>query len=363
MFSLNILAILFLLFSYLAAYVTPASNFWWLQFFGLAFGILVIVNFLFILFWILFKPKRAIYSLIAIIIGINRILLVVQPDFSSSEKKIINDEAHPIKVMSFNVRLFDLYNWFGKHQLRDKIIAFLKKESPDIICFQEYYTSEGSIYNFRMNDTIKAILPAAYSHIVYTSNLHDNKDHWGIATLSKYPIVGKKSVRYKSKGRDLFICSDVVVEDDTMRIINSHLESIRFKDEDYRFIENLGSDGNEEELNNSLNILRKLKWAYTKRARQVKVVKEEITKSPYPVIVCGDFNDTPSSYTYKELSDGLFDAFRESGKGFGKTYAGKFPSYRIDYILYDKKFKSSGFTTHDEKLSDHYPISCFIYKK
>jgi endonuclease/exonuclease/phosphatase family metal-dependent hydrolase len=363
MFLLNIIAIVSLCFSYLAAYITPASDFWWLQFFGLAYGILVIVNLFIILFWLLLKRKNAWYSLVAILIGANRLFQLFQPGTSIAENKLPKNSDYPVKVMSFNVRLFDLYNWSGNHEYRNKILSFLKSESPDIVCFQEYYSSEGTDYNFRMNDTLKSILPAVYSHIQYTSNLHDNKDHWGIATFSKYPIVNKKKVYYKKKGRDLFICTDVVIKNDTLRIINAHLESIRFKTQDYRFIENLGSDATEEELSTSINILKKIKWAYTRRARQIKVVKEEIDNSPHPVILCGDFNDTPASYSYHKLSDGLADAFRESGSGFGRTYAGNFPSFRIDYILHDKKFKSAGFTTHRVNLSDHYPISCLVYKE
>src|SRR5207253_3238831 len=139
-------------------------------------------------------------------------------------------------------------------------------------------------------------------------------------------------------GKNVFLCSDIVVGNDTFRVVNTHLESIRFKPEDYKFIENIGAES-EEELNGSINILRRMKRAYTKRAQQVSVLKNEITGSSYPVILCGDFNDTPNSYTYNVLSDGLSDSFRQSGKGFGRTYAGIFPSYRIDYILHDKKLK------------------------
>jgi endonuclease/exonuclease/phosphatase family metal-dependent hydrolase len=82
-----------------------------------------------------------------------------------------------------------------------------------------------------------------------------------------------------------------------------------------------------------------------------------IEQSPYPVIICGDFNDTPSSYTYHQLSEGLIDAFKESGNGIGHTYGGALPSFRIDYILHDERFKSTRFNTIRSKFSDHYPIT------
>src|SRR5204862_7418375 len=109
-------------------------------------------------------------------------------------------------------------------------------------------------------------------------------------------------------------------------------------------------------------ILR-LKRAFIKRSQQVRVLHRHILESPYPVILCGDFNDTPSSYTYATLCKGMEDSFRESGSGFGKTYIGAFPSFRIDYILHDGKLHSTGYLTHGEKLSDHFPISCWIGRK
>ena len=96
----------------------------------------------------------------------------------------------------------------------------------------------------------------------------------------------------------------------------------------------------QDEVAGSISILRKLKSAFVKRAKQVDALHEYISKSPYPVILCGDFNDTPTSYTYHTVRGGLRDAFVDSGTGMSGTYAGKLPSFRIDYILYDKKFKS-----------------------
>jgi endonuclease/exonuclease/phosphatase family metal-dependent hydrolase len=362
MFYLNVIAILSLLFSYLASYISPAGGLWWLQFFGLAFGAFFILNLFFIIFWLIFGRRKAYLSLIAILIGINKLFAVVQPNFNAvfskaSDKK--NDGAS-IKVMTFNVRVFDLYNWFHKQELKDKILQFLKQESPDIVCFQEYYSSESKVYNFNMNDTLTSIIPASYSHIEYTLTLHNNKDHWGIATFSKYPIVERKAIPFQKNGKNVFLCTDILMGEDTFRVVNSHLESIRFKEEDYKFVENIGGE-NEEEISGSMNILRKMKRAYVKRALQVNVLKSEISKSPYPVILCGDFNDTPNSYTYSILTDRLTDAFRESGSGLGRTYTGAFPSFRIDYILHDKRLRSTNYTTYLENLSDHYPISCIIH--
>jgi endonuclease/exonuclease/phosphatase family metal-dependent hydrolase len=359
MFFINIICVLFLLFSYFASYISPEGKFWWLQFFGLAYGPILIINFFFIIFWLFAGRKRMWLSALAILVGIGRIFAIAQP-FNMTDGKKAVDEGNPaIKVMTFNVHVFNLYDWKGNEKKKDEILNFLRKESPDVVCFQEYYTSESGAYRFNMNDTLKAIIPAEYSHIEYTTTLHGDKDHWGIATFSKYPVVNKQAIRFRKKGRNLFLATDILAGNDTIRIINTHLESIRFKEEDYKFVSNIGGE-NEEEIAGSMSILRKMKRAYSKRALQVGVLKNEIAKSPYPVIVCGDFNDTPNSYTYSQLTDGLKDSFRESGTGFGQTYAGVFPSFRIDYILHDSRLLSTNYTTHKEDLSDHYPVSCTI---
>jgi len=361
MFILNIIAVLFLLLSYGASFISP-EKIWWLALFGLGYGILLSIHALFIIFWLLLKNKKFLLSFCAVIIGGSKILNIAEIHFFETAPTIKNASAFPLKVMSFNVRLFDLYNWMHNTETREKIFQFLAQESPDIVCFQEYYTSESRENNFNYNDTLKEILHAPYSDVEYTVTMQ-KLNHWGIATFSRFPIVNRHAVRFQKKDGNIFIFSDIAIGTDTIRVYNTHLESIRFRMQDYKFIENLGTDVEQDEVKGSLGIISRLKRAFIKRELQVDILHRHISESPYPAILCGDFNDTPSSYTYSTLSKGLDDAFRESGSGLGKTYAGAFPSFRIDYILYDPRLHSSGYRTIHEKLSDHYPISCFIEKK
>lgn len=355
---LNILWLAALLLSYLAAYISPAKI-WWLALFGLGYGTALVVNLFFILFWLFRRDKRFRYSLLLAILGIGKIFGMFQLNFTPQEEEATQWKKGRIKVMSFNVRLFDLYNWFHNADTRDRIFEFLQKEKPDVICFQEFFTSDLPNRTYKNDDTLKFLL-SAFAHIEYTLTLRE-KDHWGIATFSKFPIVKKQAVHFQKRGGNIFIYSDIKVGDDTLRIFNTHLESIRFKNEDYRFIQNLGNDEVEQdEIQGGLTILRRLKRAFVKRANQVKVLHDTMDASPYPLILCGDFNDTPSSFTYHTLADDLKDAFRESGNGFGKTYAGPFPSFRIDYIFTDPRLNSYAYETHREKISDHYAISCFV---
>ena len=107
-----------------------------------------------------------------------------------------------------------------------------------------------------------------------------------------------------------------------------------------------------------------MKKAFVIRANQVDILKRNIDHSPYPVIICGDFNDTPASYTYHEMTAGFHDSFCKAGTGFlGSTYAGNFPSFRIDYILYDDAFTASNYSKNSINFSDHYPVQVFLKEK
>ena len=153
------------------------------------------------------------------------------------------------------------------------------------------------------------------------------------------------------------IYSDIVTPLDTIRVFNAHIGSIRFKEEDYALFDQSGDGDTKKSVG---RVLRLLKRAYVKRSKQVDRIAEAIKASPYPVILCGDLNDTPVSYCYAVLNELLEDAFVNSGWGIGRTYVGVVPSNRIDYIFYSKEYVSSSFNVHDLNVSDHKPISSYI---
>jgi len=365
---INIGFIQLLLISYLASFASPV-NLWWLEFFTLSYGIFLSINIFFVLFWLLLRERYFLYSLIAIFIGINKVSGIFQFHFSGQKNvSSAHSQEHPqLKVMTYNVHVFDLYNWYHDHEYRPKILALLGKESPDIVCLQEFYSSTRKDYRYENADTLKKILAASYAHIEYTLTLRGT-DHWGIATYSKYPIINQQAVHFNGSQGNIFIYSDIVAGIDTFRVFNVHLESDRFQPADYRFIKDLQIGKSEDSKVNGYwkrikSIVVRLKDGTVKRGMQAPLMRDYIAKSPYPVIVYGDFNDTPASYTYHVLSENLKDAFRESGSGFGQTYSGAFPSFRIDYILHDKRIESYSYKTGKENYSDHYPVSCIIQRK
>jgi endonuclease/exonuclease/phosphatase family metal-dependent hydrolase len=356
---LNTLAVIPLLGSYLAAYVPPDKS-WLLAFLGLAYPALVLINLLFVVFWLFLLRKYFLISLCAILIGWSYIGAHIRFNKQVSDENLRGQ----IKLMSYNVRLFDLYNWKDSKSraTRDKIFDLIYTESPDILCIQEFYG--GDKRHFNVLDTLLSFQKARFCHVSYIKGNRPDL-HVGIAIFSKYPIINNQEVTYENSKDNFCIYSDLLIGKDTVRVINTHLESIRLGKEDYLFVSDLASNRTEKH-NISLGsrkIFGKMRSAYQKRAEQVLSVRKEIEKSPYPVILCGDFNDTPSSYVYHKINQKLDDAFVEAGFGMGKSYAGIIPLFRIDYIFHDTNFVAQNFKTLDVEFSDHYPITTFLKRK
>ncbi len=346
---INILAVVGIITAYASTYVNP-SDFWLLAFFGLAYPFLLLLNVLFAFYWALRKRKLFLLSFVAIIIGANHLSHFIQ--FNPSQTPTEGNST--FKIMSYNVRLFDLYDWSENKNTRNNIFKLLTEEDADIMCFQEFFYSDRKDY-FATRDTLLKFHRVQYSHEQYT-HLVKKVHHFGIATFSAYPIVHKGVIEFTNDANNVCIYSDIKIKNDTIRVYNAHLASIRFGKEDYEFIEGLGNNNDEDIEQGSRRIVRQLKSAFIKRAEQVQQITAHIAESPYPIIVCGDFNDTPVSYCYREFTRHLTDAFVESGNGIGSTYNGKFPSFRIDYILYSKGVNAYQFKTLPDKLSDHHPI-------
>lgn len=346
-FYSNIIVVIALLAAYLAPVSNP-ENFIIPAFFGLAFPYIFIANLLYIVYWISSKNIRFVLSLIAILAGWNH----VSGTFQFNIPKSSSNSDNEIIIMSYNVRLFDLYNWTDNIRSRNKIFDLIKTQNADILCFQEFYYDKTK--HFNTVDTLIDFQKAKNTHTSYTYTVR-NKYHFGIATFTKYPIVKRGKIDFQSTN-NICIYTDIILNTDTIRIYNCHLESIHFQPENYNFIDSIGYKSEDERLKGIKDIIFRLESAYAKRAGQVDIIADHIENSPYKVIVCGDFNDTPVSYTYAKISSGLIDSFREEGFGFGSTYNRNPLLLRIDYILHDESFSTRYFKTIREKNSDHYPI-------
>jgi len=347
---INLTAVFFLFLTYSALFINP-HDFKFIAVTGLVYPFILFVNIVFILIWLLIDYRKAIFSLLAIIIGWHQ----VGDTFQFSTNKLNDTTITSFEVLTYNARMFDRYNWIKEGSTTNQILDFIESENPDILCIQEFYSNKTDSLNIRKQ--LKKHFKSNFCHIVFASD-GPTIYNYGIATYSKYPIINKGSIKFEDE-QEISIYSDIIIEKDTVRFYNCHLESVHFGYEDYHFIDSLGvAENNDNQYKRFKKILKKLFSAYEKRAIQAQLIAEHIKTSPYPTIIAGDFNDVPVSYVYHKISDNLNDAFSCSGSGIGNTYNLSFFKIRIDYLLYDDNFQSYEFKTHKIKLSDHYPVSC-----
>lgn len=350
----NILAGTGLILSYLSLYFSPEKN-WLLPFFGLLYPYLLLVNIIFSLYWALRFRIYFLISLVTILIGWNLIRRTVQMEVSTAPLTA----GKSFQVMTYNVRNMSNNNLLiPDPEVRDAIVELLVNNRPDILCLQEFEAVGENPLEF-IESMAQALGLPYYEFARY--NERSTKRIDAIITFSRFPMITGHALK-KDVHRNYCLINDLLIGKDTVRLYNIHLESVRFRHEDYTFINDLDLqfEENENIKEGSRRVFNKLKAAYILRSQQVKSLSLSMEHSPFPVIVCGDFNDTPCSYSYQVLSRAKKDAFMESGSGLGNTYAGTLPSLRIDYILYDRKFRSFAYTTGREKLSDHYPVAATL---
>ncbi len=351
MILMNLASIFVLLVGYLAAWIKP-SVYWPIAFFGLAYPFSLIVNFLFFIYWLINRRWFALAPLLFIAIGWNTLLNYVQ---IGNKKSPIPDEN--ISVLSYNAHLFkpiktNKYDKKSKHEMLEMIL----KENTDIICFQEFYYRRKGVYN------IKDSLMNKGGYTYFKEELFDKNDNefMSMAILSKYKIINFEVLRFHDRMHaNMCTYADVLYNGDTIRIINIHLQSISFQPEDYKYLDQVKNV--ETDMESSKRIGARLKNAFLYRGGQAEMVRELIEETPYPIIICGDFNDTPASYSYNIISKNLKNAFREKGSGVGVTYNGAFPNFQIDYLLCSKEFEVCDYRIIKKRYSDHYPVKAIFH--
>ena len=262
-------------------------------------------------------------------------------------------EAKTIKLLTYNTC------GFGQNAARSdgrNILKFIKEQDPDIVCLQEY------TMNGRVDGLNERKVRAELRQLPYYYYCPSNSDSGsGLAIFSRYPISKRRSLNYESLYNNSCYC-EVDVDGQPITLFNNHLESNQLSMEDREFYNQMLDHLDSDMIKTMRStLIRKLARAYRVRAQQADTLRSVIDRQTNPVIVCGDFNDTPISYAYRHVrGSDLQDAYRDSGNGFGITYHENKFLFRIDHILYSPQLKASEATVHHVNFSDHYPVTTLL---
>lgn len=348
----NILAVLALEFALLAGHVLPSSTSF-LAIFGLFYPLLLFINLFFILLWVSLKSYWAVLSLFFILLGFQN--LKNNFPFNFFENK--ESSSKSIKLVSYNVQNFGFeISDSAAAKLKHSIINYVSECQSDIICFQEFKSRDKILYE--PLKSLKNELNAESYYFESYFNPRYNELLTGLAIFSKYIAIDKGKLKFEGS-RTFGIFTDLLIGTDTVRVYNIHFASIQLMKADIGFVVN--PDINDEESKmHLLKIYDKLSEAFKLREKQVTFLINQIKASPYKIILCGDFNDPPSSFTYHQVTEFLEDTYIEKGKGLSWTYAGKIPFLRIDYIMKSPGFKTLDYRMEKVNYSDHFPVSVVL---
>ncbi len=323
-FRLNIVMVVLLFLACITPHLTN-ENFSFLTFISLSVPALVLINLLFVIYWILLKKIKFILpSLVVLFIGYFALGTFYKFNFFEAEPA-----ADDLKVMSFNVRYFNKFRNIESETVFEDTQSFIATEDPDIICFQE-------------PDYLKRNEFKKYPH--FFLKYIDTYGRGLLGIYSKYPIINKGMIAFpKTHSNASF--ADIVYKNDTIRVYNVHLESLGITPGN-RTLRKKRSD----------KVVRMLNSAFKKQQEQAEILEKHITASPYKTLLCGDFNNNQFSNIYKTIKGDFQDTFIEQGSGYGRTlYFHRIP-VRIDFILADKSFEVTSHKNYDVKFSDHYPV-------
>ena len=345
-YFLSILFTIFILglsiFAYFSGKINPVENMF-AAYVALSKPILVVVNTILFTYWLI----RLRYWLWIPLTG-----LMVNYEYITSMYQIYNPTKYAnenrLKIVTYNVHSFgnEITGFSAK-----EFAEMMNKEETDVLCFQEY-RGNGDFTEQDLQNTYAKTFP--YSFI---------PEGLSQAIYSRYPIKQSQTIEFPNTNNGA-IWADLDVKGMTIRIINVHMQTTNFDKMRSKAAQARGAQDEEQERAIYLDYSDNFRENTVRRAGQAEQITSLINATEYPLIVCGDFNDSPISYTHRVVGEGLNDAFVESGNGFGISYNQNHFYFRIDNILLSKNLKSYRCTVDNTiKSSDHYPIWCYVAEK
>lgn len=331
MFLLNLVFIVLTFIAYLLPFLSP-KIFPFLSVFTLFMPIVFLINGLFFMYWAIQFKKRMVLSCLVLLIGItffNKFYKFSAQEYPESDKDFT--------VMSYNVRLFNVFKWLERDDIPDVILEFINTQNPDILCIQEFSNSakiDLKIY--------------PYKYVL----IEGEKIKTGQAIFSKFPIIDQGVIAFPNSTSNV-VFADIKKGKDIIRVYNMHLQSIKISPDVGEISDNIDVIDQQK----SKFLYNRISKAFKQQQEQAVIFKEHQKECKYPVIICGDMNNSAFSYVYRNIKGALKDSFEEAGKGFGATYKFKYYPARIDYIFADEAMEVKQFESFSEfQNSDHYPI-------
>jgi len=330
-FVFNLVLTLLTFIAYVLPFLAP-KLFPLLSVLTLILPLFLILNGLFFIYWLLQLKRQVILSGLVLLLGITFINKFYK--FSST---VSDEEEKDFTVMSYNVRLFNIFDWIPNENVGDSILYFINEQNPDILCIQEYSANakvDLRVYKY------KAVF------------MHGNHIKTGIAIFSKFPIFDKGNLNLPNSDNNA-IYADIKKGKDTIRVYNMHLQSIKISPDVNEIEENVDAINQ----NKSQQLFGRIRDAFTKQEQQAEILVNHKKNCHFPIVICGDMNNSAFSFVYRSIKADLNDCFEEAGTGFGQTYKFKYYPARIDYIFADKKMTVKSFTSFNQfENSDHFPI-------
>lgn len=313
---------------------------------GLAFPVFLVINLAFLFFWLTFKRRFALIPIAGYFLAFAPIRVYMPLNMPADMPDSV------IKVLSYNVQSYS-----GAPRYTDSfdmIYEYLKGCGADIVCLQE------DVDSWRGSKTrLMEIFPYADTTHVGSTNMN------GVGIYTRFPILKKERIPYASTGNGS-VAYYLDIGGDTVVVVNNHFESNHLSLEERRMYKEMlkGDVGKDTARTESKKLIHKLGEAAGLRAPQADAVHEYIAShKSYPLIVCGDFNDNPISYTRRVVAEGLTDCFVATGRGIGLSYNQKGFFVRIDNIMCSDAFEPYNCMVDNSiDASDHYPICCWLKK-
>lgn len=320
-YAVNIVLALISLLAYVSPFVNPSLT-WFFSFFAIGFPILLIAHIVFMVFWLVNKPKYLLLSFLTLALG----FFPLQRTIGFNNNKPDNQG---VNIMSYNIGHSKYFFDEDPDGRAEEFKSFIGKYNPAVVCLQERTRRHLELYDK-----------------IFDSYYLIPDDYIGTCIYSRLPVINNGNIYFDTNAHNA-TWADLVQGKDTFRVYSIHLSSNKVV---------RPGDDIKEIWERSLFILDKYNFHALKRTEQIKTILEHSSQSPYPVLLTGDFNDVPQSYLYRKVCQQYDDAFLQYGKGFGKTHKTTLPILRIDYSFHSSDLPVSDFRVVKSDYSDHYPL-------